>query len=372
MRVLSLVLMAAVPGAYASCQCLGNNDAIPKSQPKFYGTAYGTSCKAWDMDYNYCSAEKQQQKPDRACWCPAKWCYVAEGCPGAKESQFSSEVVMYFSYEVCAAGGAAGLSDCWDQNNESLGEVEYPDEDDVTYATRTKRAETAKTMFLGKEEDQKWDMCSIDSCMYYGSVGNTRRRMTGKIQLYNPEMSEVENGAPAERAIDGDHQTWWSDNTCVHSGYKNPWWRADFGGKTHAITHVKIWQRRDCCVNRINNLQIKIGSEVCVARTQNGRKNENRFDCENGAATGDFIEISGENDALNFCEVEVYGNVADVDNVDAVASDGCKILGAENADGNTIYKVETEPYTVAVVHCVKKQPFKQFRWIDDGMSGRGP
>jgi len=377
MRVLDCSLLAllavTLPGAYASCQCLGNNHGIPKSRPKFYGTEYGTKCEAWDMDYSYCSAKNRQANPDRDCWCPGSWCYVAEHCAGRRKSQFSDEVTMYFSYAAC---GQPSVHECWDHDDGALsGNEDYPDSDDVYYVTRSKRADSVKTMYLGSPETQGWDVCLIDSCQFFGTASSRRLQGdSGLIGLYNPEMQETTNNAPASRAIDGRHDaTWWSDGSCVHSGNGPTWWKADFGGKMHAVKEVRIWQRRDCCGDRVNGLKIKIGNEVCVKKTKNGGKGYNSFMCENGPATGDFIQIFSEKEPINICEIEVWGNVSDEKHDTSVASLGCKITSSEqNAAGDDIFQIETQPYTRAIVHCMKMKPFRDVRWIDDGMSGRGP
>lgn len=84
-----------------SCACTGDNSMIPSKNKKFAGTDYGKSCQAWDMDHRYCNNERSLQKDNRKCWCPKKWCYVAEGCEEAKPSALFPGRGLFYSYESC-------------------------------------------------------------------------------------------------------------------------------------------------------------------------------------------------------------------------------------------------------------------------------
>ena len=65
-----------------------------------------------------------------------------------------------------------------------------------------------------------------------------------------------------ERAIDGNRASHWSHGSCTHTMKDaNPWWRVDLQ-KTYKVHSVKITNRKDCCSERINRAEIRIGNSL--------------------------------------------------------------------------------------------------------------
>jgi hypothetical protein len=57
----------------------------------------------------------------------------------------------------------------------------------------------------------------------------------------------------AELAVDGNTSGKWSDGSVAHtSDDKSPWWQVDLGADHH-IGGVRIWNRTDCCGDRLGN-----------------------------------------------------------------------------------------------------------------------
>ncbi|KAL0166468.1 hypothetical protein M9458_038312, partial [Cirrhinus mrigala] len=57
--------------------------------------------------------------------------------------------------------------------------------------------------------------------------------------------------------------------SCTHTAKDDPWWRVDL--KTaYKIARVSITNRGDCCPERINGAQIRIGNSL----KNNGNDNE--------------------------------------------------------------------------------------------------
>uniref|UniRef100_G3NQU6 Fucolectin tachylectin-4 pentraxin-1 domain-containing protein n=1 Tax=Gasterosteus aculeatus aculeatus TaxID=481459 RepID=G3NQU6_GASAC len=121
------------------------------------------------------------------------------------------------------------------------------------------------------------------------------------------------NGLP-ERAIDGNRASIWEQGSCTHTqGEMKPWWRLDLQ-KTYNVDTVTITNRRDCCHERINDAEIRIGSSL----SDNGNNNprcavisslaagaSQTFRCNGMEGRYVNVVIPGRTEYLTLCEVEV-------------------------------------------------------------------
>jgi hypothetical protein len=130
------------------------------------------------------------------------------------------------------------------------------------------------------------------------------------------QSSEGFNGQP-QRAIDGNPNAAYQQNSCTHTNQEiNPWWKIDLGSP-HFIESVYVWNRGDCCGARLQSL---------IAQTSNDDTRWETFDKlkedpQNGGiyallgpATGRFVRLALEKntaDFLTLCEVEIFGNRLD-------------------------------------------------------------
>ena len=68
---------------------------------------------------------------------------------------------------------------------------------------------------------------------------------------------------PGSRAVDGDTQTdlvKYCTHTNINEVYKNPWFRVDLG-QVEPVNEVYIVNRGDCCGDRLNPFEIRVGKE---------------------------------------------------------------------------------------------------------------
>ncbi|XP_038831415.1 uncharacterized protein LOC120030157 [Salvelinus namaycush] len=120
----------------------------------------------------------------------------------------------------------------------------------------------------------------------------------------------------AQLAIDGNKAT--NDVPCTHTKYDtNPWWRVDLLD-VHRVTAVSITNRGDCCSERLNGAEIRIGNSLennginnprCTVINQIPAGETNTFQCE---MQGRYVVVvvPNRNEHLTLCEVEVYGTPA--------------------------------------------------------------
>ena len=69
-------------------------------------------------------------------------------------------------------------------------------------------------------------------------------------------QSSVAYSSPATKAIDGNHNGTFASCSCTNSE-RNAWWEVDLGAE-FAIDSVAVWNRTDCCPERLDSLSIQI------------------------------------------------------------------------------------------------------------------
>uniref|UniRef100_A0A3Q3FVK8 Fucolectin tachylectin-4 pentraxin-1 domain-containing protein n=1 Tax=Labrus bergylta TaxID=56723 RepID=A0A3Q3FVK8_9LABR len=124
---------------------------------------------------------------------------------------------------------------------------------------------------------------------------------------------------PASKAIDGRRDSTYDKGFCTHTLEEtNPWWRLDLR-ETHAVTSVKVTNRGDCCAQRLDGAEIRIGNSAenngndnpkCASISHIGAGKTVTFYCEGGSVMGRFVNviIPGPKKILTLCEVEVYAD----------------------------------------------------------------
>ncbi|KAL3046183.1 hypothetical protein OYC64_004235 [Pagothenia borchgrevinki] len=125
--------------------------------------------------------------------------------------------------------------------------------------------------------------------------------------------------ATASKAIDGRRNSYYTSGFCSHTleNQTDPWWRVDLPN-TFIITSVKVTNRGDCCAERLDGAEIRIGNSL----ENNGNNNPRcasifkiragktyTYYCDGGSMEGRFVNviIPGNMKTLTLCEVEVYG-----------------------------------------------------------------
>ncbi|XP_071379788.1 uncharacterized protein, partial [Centroberyx affinis] len=137
-------------------------------------------------------------------------------------------------------------------------------------------------------------------------------------------QSSLYGKAVPERAVDGNRASQWQQGSCAHTrGDFQPWWRLDLL-KSYKVNSVTITNRKDCCHERINGAEIRIGNSL----SDNGNGNprcavissipagiSKTFKCNGMEGRYVNIVIPGRKEYLTLCEVEVYGEVTTAHNV---------------------------------------------------------
>tara|TARA_R100000306_G_scaffold889_2_gene2386 strand:+ start:37315 stop:39309 length:1995 start_codon:yes stop_codon:yes gene_type:complete len=134
------------------------------------------------------------------------------------------------------------------------------------------------------------------------------------IALYKPtKQSSVFEVSSANRAVDGNKDGNWHNRsvTATH-GTNNPWWEVDLLG-IYKISSITIYNRTDCCPERLNNFTIRVSNQPLKGRNggqvfNNDRSTFNGNKTFTGNVEGRYISIQLEgNGILSLAEVEVKG-----------------------------------------------------------------
>nr|XP_020660116.1 uncharacterized protein LOC110084815 [Pogona vitticeps] len=139
--------------------------------------------------------------------------------------------------------------------------------------------------------------------------------------LFTSDFTEP-SSALAGNAVDGNCDGhWYEGRSCSHTKWElDPWWYVDLGSQ-HIISTVVVKNRGDCCGERIRGAQIYVGdsaptqrtnSSLCGTITDTTTGSISTFCCNGFKGRYVSIVISGREEFLHVCEVEVYGaRVAD-------------------------------------------------------------
>ncbi|XP_056122174.1 fucolectin-5-like [Rhinichthys klamathensis goyatoka] len=121
----------------------------------------------------------------------------------------------------------------------------------------------------------------------------------------------------ASNAIDGNRDSHYEHGSCTATIIQDdPWWRLDLLDK-YVVTAITITNRKDCCPERLDGAEIRIGNSLLnngnsnplagkISSIPGGRSLT--FKWEKGIP-GRYInvEIPAPSRVLTLCEVEVYG-----------------------------------------------------------------
>jgi hypothetical protein len=162
---------------------------------------------------------------------------------------------------------------------------------------------------LAKPDAEYLTLCEVE---VYGNAlsGSGWLISRGK---YASQSSVGWDGTP-NLANDGLYGQNYGQKTCSHTNLeKNPWWKIDLGSN-HNIESVKVWNRVDCCGERLNSLVVHVSSDnqnwSLAGSLAEQAVNGGVYTISTQGA-GRYVRLmlgKDSQDYLQLCEVEVYGS----------------------------------------------------------------
>jgi hypothetical protein len=110
----------------------------------------------------------------------------------------------------------------------------------------------------------------------------------------------------AAKGVDGRRD----DNSFFHTNNeRNPWWQVDLQG-SHALSHIMLYNRTDCCGERERTVQVMLssnGNNWDTIYVHNG-SNFRDLRVEAGGRRARYVRVQlAEQNYFHLQEVEVYG-----------------------------------------------------------------
>ncbi|KAA1240342.1 M12 family metallopeptidase, partial [Aquimarina sp. RZ0] len=137
-----------------------------------------------------------------------------------------------------------------------------------------------------------------------GNGGNTTDLAAGKSSFQSSTYRNDTNRYGSGKAVDGN------TGNITHTNKQNKaWWEVDLGVNAD-IKNVQIWNRADCCKNRLSDFDIKIYDRRGGRQIKSIRVNEEarRGKAYNVNARGRVVRIQlRDTDFLHLAEVKVNG-----------------------------------------------------------------
>ncbi|XP_052330069.1 uncharacterized protein LOC118377339 isoform X13 [Oncorhynchus keta] len=130
-------------------------------------------------------------------------------------------------------------------------------------------------------------------------------------------QSSLYENRNAYDAIDGKRNTHYG--SCTHTlKDRNPWWRVDLLN-VYRITDVTLTNRGDCCPERLDGAEIRIGNSLennginnsrCAVISHIPAGESHTFQCNEMEGRYVVVVIPGRSEWLTLCELEVHGTPA--------------------------------------------------------------
>lgn len=121
-------------------------------------------------------------------------------------------------------------------------------------------------------------------------------------------QSSTHSSANASRAVDGDTNGRYGNSSVSHtSKEKNAWWEVDLG-QVYDLTTIKIWNRTDCCSNRLSNFYIFVSDNPFTSEDIDITKNQTGVSATEFSGTAGRETKANVNRSGRYIRVQLAGN----------------------------------------------------------------
>ncbi len=150
------------------------------------------------------------------------------------------------------------------------------------------------------------DLINLDEDVFFNSQGCQYNLI---FKEGTASQSSMGWGGIPERAHDGNTSGIYSNSSVSHTlSEANPWWQLDMSSN-ETIQNITIWNRTDCCTNRLDNFIVEVldeSSTVIYTYTHSGTAAIST-NINNINTTGRYVRIrlEGTNRILSLAEVQI-------------------------------------------------------------------
>jgi RHS repeat-associated protein len=147
-------------------------------------------------------------------------------------------------------------------------------------------------------------------------------------------QSSTSFGGESSRGVDGNTSGNWGDNSVTHTNNEHqPWWQVDLGS-VQQIGTVRLWNRTDCCSDRLSNFWVLVSDNPFSSTDLTTTINQAGVSSYYTAGTAGLltekgvgrsgryvrVQLAGDN-YLSLAEVEVMGGTASGEGVKWLVQD---------------------------------------------------
>lgn len=155
-------------------------------------------------------------------------------------------------------------------------------------------------------------VCLATLCCLISSTAHTQNLALGK-KAYQ-SSTPYPNMGQAGKAVDGNTDGNWSNGSVTHTNSEaNPWWEVDLGAM-YDIEKIRVWNRTDCCSERLHYHVIEFFDEghkyLGQINNTQGAAGKQMLENSDIKQKGRFVRITLYNgpECLSLAEVEIFGN----------------------------------------------------------------
>lgn len=139
---------------------------------------------------------------------------------------------------------------------------------------------------------------------------------SGNIAYKRPttQSSSVRGGGSSARAVDGITNGIYNQHSVTHTkNDDNSWWRVDLGYE-YDLNEIKIFNRTDCCINRLNSAKLYVGN-IDSSNPEDyqevaGLNNNPEQSFSENLGSGRYVMVRLESkNYLSLAEVQVFGTL---------------------------------------------------------------
>uniref|UniRef100_A0A1I8IT94 FTP domain-containing protein n=1 Tax=Macrostomum lignano TaxID=282301 RepID=A0A1I8IT94_9PLAT len=149
-----------------------------------------------------------------------------------------------------------------------------------------------------------WTMLTTttERCDIYASIVNSTIQ---QLPFTGCSQSGNSSGGVCSRAIDGDKRQNYFKGSCSHTDLTVPiWWEGQLPQQS-MVASVTIYNRQDCCADRLNNFQLLVDGVVCYDMNIAIPFSVTNLSCWQ---LGSQVRILNRQfAALCICEIEAFG-----------------------------------------------------------------
>jgi hypothetical protein len=212
---------------------------------------------------------------------------------------------------------------------------------------------------------ERTDIVSVDPIVPPLSGGNTGAIKNLALKKQARQSSTSYGGTP-ERAVDGNRDGNHNAGSVSHTAnVPNDWWEVDLGSQKQ-IQEIKLWNRTDCCSERLSNFYVLVSSKPFSGGNLQVSLNDPsiwHFHHQGAAARETTVAVAGEG---RYVRVQLAGqnwlSLAEVE-----------VFGHDSSNGSTAYPIGTWRHHPGATWVVSQRPDGTYHAQEHGLgNASGP